>query len=134
MKKTIKLSILFLCFILFAFIPNTYVNAAVGDELISPLLSTINSTTAFLTLSNKQATATTKVITKKTCDITITMKLQKKSGSSWTTIKTWKETKKNTALFSLVKTYTVSSGTYRVYSSVTAGNESNTAISDVKTH
>lgn len=106
--------------------------ATINDEMITPMYTTIKTTRSSLSITEKTARATTSIETKSKCNISITMKLQKKSGTSWTTVKTWEKSADNAISLRLTKDYTVSSGTYRVRSVVKAGSEQATITSTSK--
>ena len=133
MKKSIK-RFLLVCLLAISVCNPIYTEAATSSDMITPYYVNIQNAEAFLTLNGSQAIAETKIYTKKKLDISITMKLQKKSGSSWTTVKTWTESKKDSVILNVNKTYTISSGTYRIYSTVSAGTETITLISSTKTY
>lgn len=134
MKKRWKQLILTLCLILCVFGNTVYVDAATQDSAIAqPLYTSIQTASAALSISGTTATATTCVTAKSQCTIIIHMNLQKKSGTTWTTIRTWSSTKMNAYSLNMSQTYTVSSGTYRIYSTVTAGGETAYVTSPTKT-
>lgn len=59
--------------------------------------------------------------------------LQKKSGNAWIDVEFWEDssTEKN---LSIVETYSVSRGTYRLVVTVSANTETKTAISGERTY
>lgn len=59
--------------------------------------------------------------------------LQKQSGDDWIDVETWEDssTKRN---LSIVETYSVSRGTYRLVVTVTANTETKTAVSATRTY
>ena len=132
MNKRIRCLLFMFCLILLGINNTCYTEAATGTDIISPLYDVIITAKPTLTITDNQAKAVTTVSARKKCDISITMKLQKKSGSSWTTIKTWSSSKEDTAFLSLSQTYTVNTGSYRVYSAITAGGEEASVTSTVQ--
>ena len=84
-------------------------------------------------ITGDQALMDTQIAAKKSSNLSITMKLQKKSGTTWTTVNTWSTSKEGVYSLSLSKTYTISSGTYRLYSTVSAGDETKVLISNSQT-
>ncbi len=121
--KKIRVFLLLFCFIILGVNNTIYAEAETNIDIIQPRYAYIKNHSATLTISNNQANAATRVTSLKACDLSITMKLQKKSGSSWITVKTWTTSKENATILTLNKTYAVGSGTYRVYSTVSAAGE-----------
>lgn len=97
-----------------------YVNAA----LISSALK-IDGSTAYC---NSFASA------KKVCRITTTMRLQRKDGSSWSTVVSWVETS-TTGVHDMTKSFTLTKrGTYRVQANFDVAGEQLTYNSASKTY
>ena len=120
--KILSVAILLLCLL-------TY-NVAMAE--MSPMFVNIGSTSAELTISGSTANCVGEVwaySTSSSC--TISMKLQKKNGSSWTTLKTWSDDGNGSATMS--ESYTISSGTYRVKVSGTVAGESYSVTTGNKT-
>lgn len=122
MKKT-KLAMIILvltAFILTSFSVPIFASSGDNDVVISPMLTYINEAEADIYLSGSTVTARTNVVGYSgvtSCSATI--RLQEKDGNRWRTIKSWTSASKGRTLrFS--DTHTVSSGTYRVQSTVTA--------------
>lgn len=127
------------CFLLVCIIWSTlncsrYVEAAVNENEICPFFTTISKATARLENSDGSFTLETQVIAKKTSDLSIVMNLQRKSGTTWTTIKTWSGSKDNANVLKLNKTYSASKGTYRISATVSAGGEKTTVTSETRTY
>lgn len=100
------------------------------DEEITLQYVNLRNVTASLSISNGTATCNSKLTmqTNKSCSITMT--LQKKSGSSWENIKTW--SKSGTGDLALKESRSVPKGeTYRVKATGTCGSESETRYSSV---
>lgn len=104
-----------------------------GGEVVSPLLEIINNATASLAINGSTASVQSTVVTYSKCDIEITMRLRKKSGVEWVTVKTWTKSADNVRTLSMSKEYTVSSGTYKLFSTIDAGGERLTCTSPSKT-
>lgn len=99
---------------------------------VSPMFVNIRSTSAELTISGNTANCYGGVQAYSAgSSCTISMKLQKKNGSSWTTLKTWSDDGNGSAAMS--ETYTISSGTYRVKVSGTVAGESYSVTTGTKT-
>lgn len=94
-----------------------------NTEIVSPLYE--NAKDGNVTLNIADSTATCKAYIKayRKIDLSITMYLQKKSGTTWVNVKTWEKTEEDVANLSLTKNYTVSKGTYRVRAIMKAGTE-----------
>ena len=106
---------------------------ASNTDIITPLLDVISVVTPTLTITGNQAKAVTSVYTRKNCKISLSMKLQKKSGSEWKTVKTWSTSNENTTILRLSQTYSIDAGSYRVYSVVIADGEKVEETSPVRT-
>ena len=130
----LKRSAAIICIILFTGSSNIYTEAAVISNIIQPYYTTILNATAKITNTDGLFTVQTQITAKQKSDLSITMKLQKKSGTSWVTVKTWTESKADAVLLKISKTYTVSKGTYRISSSVSAGSETATVNSTTVTY
>lgn len=103
-RKILLVSILLLCCI-------TSTNAK-GE--VSPMFIYIRTTLAELSINGSSASCIGGVWAySPNSSCTITMCLQKQNGSSWTNLKTW--TGDGSGSATLSETYTISSGTYRVY-------------------
>lgn len=102
------------------------------DGTIQPLYVDTRKVDVGLSISNGTATGYTSVDTLKKCDISITMKLQKKTGEYWLTIKTWEISKTNALSLEITKNYTIPSGTYRIQSKVVSGEDTITKTSPIK--
>lgn len=133
MKKRIRQYTLLICLVLVTLGNTFYVEAAVGTDVIQPYYTYILSAANELEITGDQALMDTQIAAKKSSNLSITMKLQKKSGTTWTTVNTWSTSKEGVYSLSLSKTYTISSGTYRLYSTVSAGDETKVLISNSQT-
>jgi len=79
-------------------------------------------------ISSGTAIATARIYTSsKSNSIDLTLKLQKKSASSWSTVKTWTASSNNTSLH-LSKSKAISQGTYRVYAKFTISGNSGSEV------
>ncbi len=140
MKKIISLSIMLiltLCFSTSAF--------ALDVEPVEPTIpnepySYTRQVQSTLSISNKKATCSSLVIgiPGEVNMIRITQYLQKKNGSSWTTVASWDKTFYTTTTSFINTKSNLSSGTYRVFTSAavyhnTAFPEFVTAYSTLKT-
>lgn len=130
MKKMIIL--FFFITLTLSFTHTTY--AAVNTDIIRPLYVTILKANSEIEITNNTASVKTSVTSKKQCKLSITMSLQRKSGTSWKTLKTWTASKENARTLTLSKEYSVNSGTYRVKATVSAGDESTIITSATKTN
>lgn len=111
----------------------------IGENAIRPMAVGADIS-ASLSISSGKATASCKVsgASKKVTKISVTMYLQKKSSKgTYSTIKTWSESKDNYYCY-IKKTYNVSRGTYRLKAKVTSytgsGSETVTKYSGAKTY
>ena len=100
-----------------------------NEEDIMPMYVTIQNTSTSLTSTDSGVCCKASKITKAKTDIKITMRLQKQSGTSWSTVKIWTSSGSSVTSLILTKNYTVTSGTYRVKATMEAGSESQTVIS-----
>ena len=101
--------------------------------IIQPFYEDTRRVSVNLKLSDSIATAVTRVDTLKKCGIAITMKLQKKSGKYWLTIKMWEKNKSNAVSLEVSQNYNVAKGTYRVQSVIASGADTITKTSPTKT-
>ena len=123
MRKILAVTLLLICLL--------YGGVALAK--ISPMFVNIRSTSAELTIGGNTANCYGGVQAYSAGNsCTINMKLQKKNGSSWTTIKTWSDDGNGSA--SLSETYTISSGTFRVnvYGNVAGESYSVTSGTKIK--
>ena len=112
----------------------TFAASIENVNTIQPLLVEISAARASGSVSNNVFKAKTTVTTLNKTTISVTMKLQKKSGTSWITVKTWNKTQTGSNYLLYTEEHTVSSGTYRVYSEITAGADSITRTSSTITN
>lgn len=114
-------------------------NASVLEDVYGNINISSISTVVRPTLSISGGTAKSGVTVsgKKISKISVTMKLQKKSTSGWTSIKTWKASKEGST-FSISRDASVSKGTYRTYAKITCSkggvSETNIYYSASKTY
>lgn len=104
-----------------------------GETIVQPFYEDTKKADVTLSITDGVVTATTNVTTLRKCDISITMKLQKKSGDYWLTIKTWTGSATSATGLKLSKTYNVPSGSYRVSSTIVSGADTITKNSATKT-
>lgn len=102
-------------------------NTGAGDVELMYVI--VRDKSARLSMLDGKADCVATISTKKKSNISITMYLQKKSGSTWSNVKTWEKTAKDVMALSLTKNYTVSKGTYRVKAVMKAGSETVTETS-----
>lgn len=123
--------LLFTAMMLFMNVENAYacnlINTREGN--INPMYVTLSDAFANLSISDGKAICTAVVKAQKKEKLSITMYLQKKSGTTWTNVKTWEKTAEDAINLSLTKNYTVSKGTYRVRAIMKAGSETVTKTS-----
>ena len=123
-----------LCLVLglLLFLGNT---VALAETRISPKYVNTDIVTANLSISSKGvATCSGTVSPSGKYESTISVNLQKKNGSSWSTIKTWTGSGSTLMGCSASGTYTVSRGTYRVYVCGYVGTEFFSKYSAEKTY
>jgi hypothetical protein len=119
LKRT--LGILLFCVLLFGAVAPVTVNAAIVssdlDDDLTLYMAYTRSTTQSLSISGGQAVATASITgyPSTTTKVKITLYLEKRGllGLYWTTTESWSQTFNNYS-GTLCKTYSVSSGTYRV--------------------
>lgn len=91
--------------------------ALANDKEISPAYLYTQKVTASLSIdANGQATCFGSIKASAQSDISMTITLYKKAGSTWTRVTSWNSSTSGNSL-KLQKTYTVSSGTYKVVTS-----------------
>lgn len=104
-----------------------------GDYGIQPYYENAASIAAVLSINGSTAYCTAEVAAKKVTSIKVTMRLQRKNGSSWYTVKSWSESTTSSGKV-MSKSYTlVTRGSYRVYAIFDVGGESLTYTSPTKT-
>lgn len=108
-------------------------NAYMGNYTAIARNAVIRTCSASLAISNGKATCngTGSAYASMASSTKITMYLQK-YGSSWSNVTSWSTTSSGTAILS--KTYSVSSGKYRVKVVCSAGGETVTVYSTTKTY
>lgn len=101
---------------------------------IQPRYTYADHVDAFLSISGKTAYVDAEAQGKSNVSkIKLTVTLQKKSGSSWSTVKTWTDTDSSDYVY-VSEERSVSSGTYRVKATaVFNGSETVTTYSDTET-
>ena len=129
MKKVLLTGVLLMLSLVVVGLVPCYAASNEGVDIIQPLLVEVRTARASGSVSNNVFKAKTTVTTLNKTTISVTMKLQKKSGTSWITVKTWNKTQTGSNYLLYTEEYTVSSGTYRVYSEITAGADSITRTS-----
>ncbi len=101
--------------------------ALASEEMISPAYLYTRKVTASLSINaNGQATCFGTIKASAQSDISMTITLYKKAGSTWTRVTSWSSSTSGNSL-KLQKTYIVSSGTYKV---VTSGSVTTSAGSE----
>lgn len=133
MIKMIRKLALLMCIIMLVLGNTFYVEAAADTTIIQPYYTYILTVTNELEISGSQALIDAKVTSQKKSDLSIEIKLQKKSGTTWTTIKTWSTNKDGAFILTLSKEQAISSGTYRLYTTFCAGSETKIDISKTRT-
>lgn len=101
-------------------------------SMIVPFWVSVKSVDAGLSIKGSTASCSGEILAMKSdaaCSVTVS--LQKKDGTKWTTVKSWSGSGKGSAIAG--GTYAVASGTYRVYTSGKAAGESATCTSSSKT-
>lgn len=107
----------------------------IKTEAMEPRMTYIISYSADLYISDSGEASITGYVRGKG-DVTstsVSATLQKKSGSYWIDVESWDDSGTGRNL-SVVETYSVSRGTYRLVVTVTANTETKTAISDERTY
>lgn len=132
---TIKLGCLIMaCFALIS-IPAFAAEDFIGRynySIISPQYIYINNASSVLTISD--GTATIKGSVQKTPSggkISLTCILQKKSGSSWSNVKSWSDSSSTAPSVHISEKYSVSKGEYRVEANYSVSGENGTESSTV---
>lgn len=93
------------------------------EEQIMPLYNQIDSYVASISISGVTATCGVSVNAQSRSYIKIVMELQKKSGSSYSTIETWTGSTTSTG-YSMSKSKTINRlSTYRLKATITVGSE-----------
>lgn len=93
-----------------------FASANKPEDVVSPQYTHTRKVVAQLSIdSSGRATCTGKVgVYDKESTVALTVKLLKKDGSSWTSIKSWSDSGSGNIDFSLSRNYTVEHGTYMV--------------------
>ncbi len=130
MKKSYRITALCIIFaMLVTVIP------AIRTEAMEPRMTYIISYSADLYISDSGEASITGYVRGKG-DVTstyVSATLQRKSGNYWIDVESWEDSSTERNL-SVVETYSVSRGTYRLVVTVTANTETKTAISDERTY
>lgn len=93
------------------------------EEQIMPLYEDIQSYSAAITISGVTANCSVRVNAQSRSYIKIVMELQKKSGSSYSTVETWTGSTTSTG-YSMSKSKTINRlSTYRLKATITVGSE-----------
>jgi hypothetical protein len=104
-------------------------------EAVEPRMTYIISYSSDLYISDSGEASITGYVRGKG-DVTstyVSATLQRKSGNDWIDVESWEDSSTKSSL-SIMETYSVSRGTYRLVVTVTANTETKTAISDEKTY
>lgn len=107
-----------------------------ASSIMSPMFTYIMSHTASMDIDDDGLASVTSIVnTYQDATIKITGTLQRYSGGTWTTVKSWTQTEYNTTFSSMDKTYYVTSGyNYRYKSATTVtvngSNESSTVTTN----
>lgn len=104
-------------------------------EAVEPRMTYITSYSSDLYISDSGEASITGYVRGKS-DVTstyVSATLQRKSGNDWIDVESWEDSSTKSSL-SIMETYSVSRGTYRLVVTVTANTETKTAISDEKTY
>ena len=104
-------------------------------EAVEPRMTYIISYSSDLYISDSGEASITGYVRGKG-DVTstyVSATLQRKSGNDWIDVESWEDSSTKSSL-SIMETYSVSRGTYRIVVTVTANTETKTAISDEKTY
>ncbi len=130
MKRSEKITALLIQFAMLVAVMPT-----IKEESVEQRMTYIISYAADLSISSSGEASITGYVRGKG-DVTSTYvcaTLQKQSGEDWIDVESWEDssTKKN---LSVVETYSVPRGTYRVVVTVTANTETKTATSATKTY
>ena len=133
MIKMIRKCVLVMCITMLVLGNTVYAEAATDTTIVQPYYTYILAVTNELEISGSKALIDAKVTSQKKSDLSIEIKLQKKSGTTWTTIKTWSANKDGAFSLTISKEQTISNGTYRLYSTFCAGNETKIDISETWT-
>lgn len=105
-----------------------------GDEGIQPYWNNTAVISANINITGNTATVKASVAAKQTSRIATEMSLQKKNGSSWTTVRTWLSWTTDLS-YSRTESHTLQSGgTYRAYATFDVGGEVTSCASSSKTY
>ena len=123
-----------LCFFIVVFFAHISIPASATEDLIgkynysiSPQYTYINNASSMLTISNEMATIKGSVQkTPSGKKINITCTLQKKTGASWSNLKSWSNSSSTTPSVYISKKYSVSKGEYRVKANYSVSGKSGT--------
>lgn len=110
------------------------IGSAKEKAAVQPYMTYISNYAATLSINNGEASVGGFLNAKSGTTTTyIELTLQRKNGSSWDDVKTWKKSS-TLRYISIAETYNVSKGTYRVFANVKANSESKTGTSAVVTY
>ena len=108
------------------------VSSAVAEGIVTPMFVNIRSTQASLSISGSTASCIGGVWAySSSSSCSMTMRLQKQNGSSWSTLVSWTSIGSGSATRS--ETYTITAGTYRVNVSGYVDDEYYSATSSTQT-
>lgn len=109
--------------------------SAIKAEAVEPRMTYIMSYSADLYISDSGEASITGYVRGKS-DVTstyVSATLQRKSGNDWIDVESWEDSSTGRYL-SVLETYSVSRGTYRLVVTVSANTETKTAISGERTY
>ena len=107
---------------------------AAGGELVQPRYVNTAAIAADLVISGSTAHCLADVTAKRTCHINVKMRLQRKDGSSWSTVCSWVGAADGVTK-TLSQTFSLSTrGSYRVNAEFNVGGEVLTYNSSTKTY
>lgn len=97
---------------------------------IKPRYVNIVHAISTLSIRGTRATLSANITTRNSVNTRVKMQLQKKSGATWSTVKTWNNSYIRKKFINFEKSYTViKGGTYRITTVFTTGGESQTSYS-----
>ena len=132
-RKKIFVVLLSIVSILFTSIPVNAQENFAGNDVELLYENIVTATTTLSIPTSGDAICYAKLTCQTSKSLKIEMSLQKKNGSTWTTIKTWTKNDTSGITLSLSETKSLSSGSYRLKTKFTCGNEVVTKNSATKT-
>lgn len=130
LKRIGKLVAICICVACVGIMPITAHTMEVSENQIQPRMDYISSYGTELTISSSGEASVTGFVRGKTVvtNAYVKVTLQKKVSGSWTYVQSW-ETSGSGRNATVLETYSVSKGTYRVVASIKAGTESKSPVS-----